>query len=152
MAYSVVGNSDFRWRECACRLRNCEVGGNKKILQITCGILIVMAFLPGIGHWQHIAFAVLILVVLLPEFIFVRVSSFFASHTSQTNHTQKNNHTSQTNHKNNHTQLYWQKFSYMEPKMKVIMFMIAFATIIACVVSLMYAFGLNYPGKQWYVS
>jgi len=35
----------------------------------------------------------------------------------------------------------------MDPKMKVVMFMIAVSVILACAVSLMYVFGLTYPGQ-----
>jgi magnesium-transporting ATPase (P-type) len=84
------------------------------ILLITTILCLVFAFYPDIGHWQHAAFAGLILIYIVPFAIL----------------------------------LHWQRTSYLEPKIKIIIVLLALLTIISCGVALAYVFGLTYPGQD----
>eukprot|EP00818_Percolomonas_sp_WS_P008174 CAMPEP_0117449558 /NCGR_PEP_ID=MMETSP0759-20121206/8007_1 /TAXON_ID=63605 /ORGANISM="Percolomonas cosmopolitus, Strain WS" /LENGTH=152 /DNA_ID=CAMNT_0005242037 /DNA_START=385 /DNA_END=843 /DNA_ORIENTATION=- len=44
--------------------------------------------------------------------------------------------------------LYWHKFSYIEPKVKIITFMLPVLIVFGCFVALLYVFGLTYTGQS----
>ena len=44
--------------------------------------------------------------------------------------------------------IYWQRTSYLEPKLRILMILTPILFVIGCAVALFYIFGTGYPGQQ----